>query len=45
MPDTVQKIGYCTFGFCEDLEVILSRDTEIHEFAFEEAQRITLSYR
>ena len=45
VPDTVQKIGYCTFGFCEDLEVILSRDTEIHEFAFEEAQRITLSYR
>lgn len=45
IPSTVKEIKRSVFGFCEDLQVIVPKDITIHEFAFEEAQRITITYQ
>ena len=44
-PDTVSEIENCTFSYCEDLEVVVPKGIVIDEFAFEKAQRITITYR
>lgn len=45
IPSTVPEIKYATFAYCEDLEVVLPQGIILDEYAFEEAERITLTYR
>lgn len=44
IPTTVKEIGYCTFGYCEDLQIYAPSGIAINENAFDEAQRITVTY-
>ena len=45
IPSTVPEIKYATFAYCADLEVVLPEGIILDEFAFEEAERNTLTWR
>lgn len=45
VPSTVTQIKYAVFGYCQDLEVVVPKGIQIDEFAFENAERITITYQ